>query len=591
MIFNIVMIVIISLAIATALFLFFHAHQSAKFELPKDYGELKDYVREEIEKSSTMMVTNMGLSLENREKQLRQREDIRNYIRKSCSGDRGSRQATLQLVKDKIQNIVNEDNIEQFMLFSPDTAWSSTIFEACLLIFDTNTTKRLKGEAGVLGLADDGFWNMIEQYGIRETFSLDKLKEIYTENYNMLEYADKKYILTQMLFADLYGLGVIDTLNYQTRGIEEIQIGLRGPQSRAYDYRKAFVETIANSRCAKDTIDVIYRGKPILLDFLGFRNDAEMQRVITNLIVNCNAGELTEKHPKIVADTIDGRRVAAARPPQTDAWLALIRKFNLSDIILENLYKDKKLVDALRWIVKSGANIAVTGEMETGKTTLLRSLVAITNPKYAIRIVENDSFELNGRYYFPDRNVTSMKVNQVFNEEDVLAFARRTSGQVFTIGEVNQLSMANLACKLAKIATQLLFSAHYTTTANMVADLKNAKIANGFTNVRLAEIEAVESLNFDVHIVSKNGCRYIASINEVVLTEKGFDVNCIVSGELIETPDDEKERYKAVYTIKNRPTEHISEKAKRNLSDSEYKSYEEFWGSTVDVNEPEWLKD
>ena len=574
-------ILFVSILIVSMLIFFLRQRNNDEKIYVDNYASLKQYIKNEIEQSINMVATNVGLSSENIEKQLIQRENLRSYIRNACSGDRGARKATFQLVKDKLLQVVTENNLSDFCVFDPTEAEPFTMFESLLYINDSNTQKKLKGNSSVIGLADDGFSNIAEKLELYNDFPKEKLVALYTEQYPMLDFEDKIEIFSQMLYSKLYGLGVIDSLNYQKRGIEEIQLGLRNPQTVAYDYRIALADnTNKTQKSAKDAIDVIFRGTLMPLSFLSFKNDAEMKRVINNLIITCNAGELTVRNPKIVTDTVDGRRITASIPPQSDAWLALIRKFNLSDIILSHLYSNETLVSVLTQLVKSGANISVTGEMETGKTTLLRALVGLTSSKYAIRIIENESFEVNGRIYYPNRNVSSFRIMENLDEESVLALVRKTSGQIFVVGEVNQLSMANLACKLSKIASQLFLSAHYVTTTSMVSDFKDAKIQSGFTNVQLAQKAAVEALCLDVHVVNKKGKRYIEYINEIV-------------------PEGENEKYRVVtilkgtlndeYEVVNKPSSHIYNLAKRNLSENEYDEFEYFWEDCLPDESPAWL--
>lgn len=578
--FNILMIILLTIIVLLGVWVLLNSGENGTSFVPTNYSELKRYIRSEIEQASTMIVSNIGLSLEDKEKQLRQREDIRTYIRNSCSGDRGPRRTTLQIVKDKMSKVVNSDNLDHFIAFGEGEADKQTMFEALLYLNDSNIRIKLRDpKANVLGLADDGFYNIVKERKIYDEFSTADMIEIYNEQYPMMDYEDKFEILAQRIFSDLYGLGVIDSLNYQKKGIEEIQIGLRGPQARAYDYRTALInEGTVNALCAKDAVDVIFQGCLMHVEPLGFKSDAEFRRVQNNLIINCNAGELTEKNPKIVTDTIDGRRIAAAIPPQADAAHAFIRKFNLADIILEHLYANKLLTDAMKWLVKSGMNIAVTGEMETGKTTLLRSLLALVKRIFSMRIIENDSFEVNGREYFPDRNVSSFKVSKELDEDAVLAYVRRTTGQVFAVGEVNDPAMASLVCKLVKIATQIFFSAHFGSTKKMIAYFKKAIISDGYTDTKLAELEAAESLNFDIHVENKRGVRYIAYINEVVVTDNKIEIVPILKG----TPNGECK-------ILNRPSAESDEKARKILEEEEYVQYDKFWTDAIGGALPLWL--
>ena len=83
----------------------------------------------------------------------------------------------------------------------------------------------------------------------------------------------------------------------------------------------------------------------------------------------------------------------------------LTTKRDDTSIVLEKLYqnvpKSELLVGLLRQLVRSGRNIAITGEMASGKTTLFRACLAETRKDLNIRVIEADSFELNVRGFLP----------------------------------------------------------------------------------------------------------------------------------------------------------------------------------------------
>jgi hypothetical protein len=85
------------------------------------------------------------------------------------------------------------------------------------------------------------------------------------------------------------------------------------------------------------------------------------------------------------------------------------------------------------------------------------------------------------------------------SEEDVLALIRRTTGQILCVGEINSLTMANLTMNVSKFSRQTFFTAHYVTTDDMVQDFVAAKLCVGsFSNEKLAEMDAVKALGFDI---------------------------------------------------------------------------------------------
>lgn len=329
-------------------------------------------------------------------------------------------------------------------------------------------------------------------------------------------------VLSQLLFADTIGLGVIDTLNQQKGCIEEIQLGMSGFVEKVYNYREEVLYKTEDKLYACDGVHVLIHGKMVWLRFLSFGTEAELKRVLSNLIKDSKAGELTRNHPMIVVDTIDGRRVSVSRPPMTDSWVGLIRKFDtVTETSLESLYPEERdgfLAELLKWIVRSGRNIAITGEMASGKTTLFRACLRETERDRNLRIIEAESFELNVRGFLPERNSVTMRVSDETPAEEVLGFARKTTGQIFAIGEISSSAVAIMMMDLSKIATQLFFSAHYVTTEQMISDFVNAKLcAGGYREESLARLDVVRCLGFDIHLHNRFGKRRVSYINEIVM--------------------------------------------------------------------------
>ena len=222
----------------------------------------------------------------------------------------------------------------------------------------------------------------------------------------------------------------------------------------------------------------------------------------------------------------------------------------------------------LRQLVRSGRNIAITGEMASGKTTLFRACLAEVKPDRNIRVIEAESFELNVRGFLPKANSVTMRVTENTPAEEILAFARKTTGQVFAIGEINSAAMAAMAMDLSKIASQILFSAHYITTEHMIADFVNAKLGvGGYSEELLAEADVVRCLGFDVHLRAKHGRRYVQYINEVLPAETGeIQSQRTYMIRQIYRYDEEQEKGELI----NPPSDIAYERAKQFLETGEY---------------------
>ncbi|MGN0506984.1 MAG: ATPase, T2SS/T4P/T4SS family [Lachnospiraceae bacterium] len=514
-----------------------------------------------------------GLPLRLLKSQEEQRRMFSECIRTCCSGNEGSRAVVKELIRTCLTKELelNETNILYAVPFyEPERMSARELMETMIYLLDKKT-------------AEEGFRLLCEAYGWclpkkteKETsffVTEQEVRRTWERMMPELTYEDCLNILVRLLFADTVGLGVIDTLNWQKGWIEEIQIGMNGLTAQAYHYRTELKENKEGYRYSKDSVHVLVQGCTVWLKYLSFGSEEELQRVLRNLMKDSGAGELTINHPMTVVDTPDGRRVTVARPPMTDGWVGLVRKFDtIRETTLESLYvgqpQGKLAAGLLRQLVRSGKNIAITGEMASGKTTLFRACLAETRKELNIRIIEADSFELNVRQFLPMNNSLAMRVTAYTPAAEVLAFARKTTGHVFGIGEVNSPALANMAMDLSKIATQLFFSAHYLSTEDMISDFTNARLCiGGYTEEVLAEQEAVRTLGFDVHLWTREGKRYIQYIHEVVPEARGYHIHRIL----------EYEEERGEYCFLSKPTKRCFQKARQTLSGEQYKEFEDFF--------------
>lgn len=492
---------------------------------------------------------------------------ISECIRNCCSGHYGARDTVLDL----IYKLLDEYCITGIAFNNPGQMTARQQWETLIYYFDKQAENK-------------GFELLCGKYGWNkpgQIISKAEVEHAYLDLKVELSEEDKKHIISRLIFADTIGLGIIDTLNAQKGYIEEIQIGMSGGVERQYDYKAALREQRQGNCLYREGVHVMAGGCTIRITAVSFETEEEIQRVLRNLIKDAGE-ELTKKNPMIVADTLDGRRVSVSRPPVTDAWVGLIRKFDtVQELTLEKLYQgypeEKILPVLLRQLIRSGRNIAITGEMASGKTTLFRACLAETPKGMNIRVIEADSFELNVRRVLPDANAVTMRVTEQTPAEEVLAFARKTTGQIFAIGEINSASMAAMAMDLSKIASQMFFSAHYIATEHMIADFVNAKLCvGGYSEEVLAELDVVRCLGFDIHLCVKQGRRYVQYINEIVPKIRRDSVNrTTYQIRMIYQYDEKKEQGVVV----NTPSEITYDRARQSLGKEAYSEFVKFFGT------------
>ena len=534
---NFLMIIAIAatFVVVMAYLLFRKENKSEEERIKKfSYDALRSDVRKYINGMISANMVGMGLSKKTLKNQEQQRIAVSGYVR-NCCDDEGAREALKELIRNYLsrERGVNESTINYAIPFHNSKAMSARQMMETMLYH--------------LGEGKDlGFEKLYVNYGWEEYAKSDECEideETVRRTWAMLSpslsFIECLNVLVQMIYADEFGKGVIDILAQQKESVEEVQFGLCGLPAKTYCYKDEVLGAEENGRRAeysKDSIYTLVRGNILRLKFLSFETDDELQRVQNNLIKNSGAGELTVNNPLISIETPSGERISVSRPPATDAKTGFIRKFDAirdTDMVRWcSSMKDGDLAaELVKQLTRAGMHITVTGEMTSGKTTVVRAMFKEIKKGLTIRTVESESLELNLRRFLKGRNVLALRVTDSTPEEDILAFIRKTSGQVFCVGEITSAPMANLYTNLVKISQQLLASAHYVETEDMISDMVNAKLSiGGYTNERLAEMDVVRALQFDVHVAKRNGVRYIQRINEIV---PDFDMESRFSDEEI----------------------------------------------------------
>ncbi len=556
-----------------------HAKDEDEEQTKKSFKALERAIKDEIYRSMSSTIIDTGLDMEETAAIIRDRTAQRINVQNACSGDPGARKSTKMIVGKALGDELEKRSktIDYYITFDKDkNVLPRVAFETLLYTMSSYYVgKKKKGFTSDEMLSKtDAFDNLIRKYGPLDEITADTILNIYDKENPDLSDEDKNAIAEQIIFSDLFGLKIIDSLNYQTVGVEEIQLGTNGLAKKLYDSDEEIRGIAKNVMSAKDSIYVQHRGRLIWLKFLGFSTEAEMNSCLNNLIANCNAGELTEATPHILTKTPDGRRIAEAMPPFSDAYTGFIRKFNSLQVVnLERLYSrpaDRILVEVLSAIAKSCCNICISGIMGSGKTTAARALIQKT-ANFPVGTIEVDSMEINMRQYFPERNVIALLVYDTVDEDDALAFARKTTRPLWIVGEITSPKTANMAIDLNQISEQLIFTCHNSTTPELVNTFQTGKLNfGGFKNEVLAQREAVAALCFDIQVVNKRGDRHIKYIHQIVPIEPdGANGSDYYVASIMEY-DEETKDYKAIC----KPSHDVFKKAKDKLSKDEYLEFE-----------------
>lgn len=328
------------------------------------------------------------------------------------------------------------------------------------------------------------------------------LEDVFERFYISESFVGKIDILVQMLYQELFGLGIIDFLTEHT--FDSI---MGGTSFGGDEERSLWVQ---------------YKGRNIYMQFAVFGSKKELERICRCLARFEYSGQLSAQRAYVVGTRLDGSRVVVTRPPFSESWSFFLRKFNhryYEDI--NELFCDEGIeyVDALmKWLVKGCQVIGITGDQGSGKTTLLMYLIGYINKSYAIRVQEMN-FELYLRKRYPDRNIVSFRETGYISVQEGLNLQKKTDGTVNILGEVATAQAGSYMIQMGMSASLFtIFTHHATTTEYLLLTLRNYLMeCGGFSDEKLALMQVLSVLKFDIHIMRDAfGRRYIQRITEII---------------------------------------------------------------------------
>lgn len=477
--------------------------------------QIREYIKQTIRVYLESDVP-IGIPVSERRKYRFRVQQLRNSLRTCVYGDGGDK----EYVKHHIMR-----ELEKLML---------TVKEReCLL--PLHTPEKMSGMQKFRILlyrymkqyGKEGFRKLCEFHGLpgevkrEDGFYFEITEEdiscIYESEQIMLSNSETMEILCDEVYEG-FGHGVIDKL--RDCKLEGISGGAAGIPEHVFQYEGMLAEPPVGSY-AHDSIFVMLNGVTIRLAFMSFGSEQELRRVTKALLRFEAPGELSYYRPYMVNDMKDGSRVFACRPPFSESWAFFVRKFDsVEEKKVEELVVGEgaeSVITAIKYFVRGGLHIAITGAQGSGKTTLMKAMVRYISPKYNLRI-EESVFELWMRKEFPRRNILTFRETESVNSTEGLDAFRKTDGNCLMMGEIGNIQTAALMIELSQVSEQQLFTHHAMTTEKLLGYFRNALLRTGtYSDERMAQEQVAEA--FDIHVLCEkdiNGNRYIKQISEIV---------------------------------------------------------------------------
>ncbi len=364
----------------------------------------------------------------------------------------------------------------------------------------------------------------------------EEIRAIYAAENIELSHEEECILLAHKIYRYYKGFGVVDRL--RDMAIDGVSGGVSGKineevgnefKQKLENYFWQERDDVLKEQTYRnyDSVWIFFRGKPIHLAFLSFQSEKELRRVCQNIYRYNKAGQLSENIGYKVNDMRDGSRVVVVRPPFSESWAFFVRKFHIKKLEIDQLFAGpgaELLAAWLRYLVKGGRIMAITGSQGSGKTTLLMALIKHIYGTLTLRIQEM-AFELHLRKVYPMRNILTFRETEFVSGQAGLDLQKKTDGAVNILGEVATDEVAALMLQTAQVASLFtLFTHHAKTTADLVLSLRNSLLkCNIFRDEVVAEEQVTEVVQFDIHLGKDYaGNRYVERITEIIPQEMGY---------------------------------------------------------------------
>ncbi len=346
------------------------------------------------------------------------------------------------------------------------------------------------------------------------------IKPIDTEIMNYLskysinhhdEYDVKLQKLTQIIYQEVYGYGILDELIFDTR-----------------------LNEVACTRC--DYIWIQYNGikRHIPNPKFIFKNEDSYRKIIENRLTSTAREEMNAGAPLINAILKNGARVTALRPPLSKYYVVNIRLFASKAQLVK--YRNRFVEDRISRIIellasKGRRNVAIIGEQGSGKTTAADELIIKQlDSDISIGLAEN-IHELNISSNYPQKNIVELQYTKEFKPSDITEIFFRLNRDIVIYGEVrNSYEAFEMIKAMLRQARGSLFTFHSSSTRRMIHDLRQLLMQTGYyTDFREAQFDVADAVDLVVHIKldRETGQRYVYKVSEVLAdeTSMSFQIN------------------------------------------------------------------
>lgn len=453
------------------------------------------------------------------EASLRNKSRIAQAARKCVYGEENARRTIIKVYHDIIashlltlESCYSIFNFEDLETLPPEIKFEILLY--CLAPqYGKNAVKFLNDTykwSSPRYIAQSGLERREVDYALVDTMFKEQMP------YDSLSYEQCIDVISILVYQNSKGYGKIDTLMQQN--IDGLELGTVG--AIRYRLLNANPDYVTERSCS-----IQLDAQWIHLSFINFGTVDEIKRLVLNVSNTEGSEALTIKRPTKVVDMYNGSRVTCIRPNVGATWGLFVRSFSAGVISVKKWLdkpevKNWEIVDKLLfYLCQCTENTAVTGQQNTGKTTLMKGLIGYY-PYFNIRVIEM-SFELQLNEIYPDRNIFCTRNDEFTSATEVQDILKKTDGYLSMAGEIATNEVAANAMQFGLVASQAtMFSHHGKDYMGLIEGLTNALLSSGQFNDRdSAQGLVLDVVKHNVHCDFHKKLRVVDYIEEIVKGE------------------------------------------------------------------------
>lgn len=465
----------------------------------------------------------------------RKRVLLSEMIRQAVAGDQNAKNfvinriikiltTELNINQENVNYIINFEEVQKLPYYHQ--------FHILSLRYDiAKLIDKYNDRFGIIDFSDRGD-NIFSKKAFEEIVEIEKM-----EHNLVLDYIEKINVTANILYAELYGLSIIDRLEF----MDINEIGVNG-----FQY-----------------VWIQHKGSKIWLEFLEYPDNNVLNNVCKNAVSFNSKYDLSPSNPGVICQRYDGSRITCSLQPFYSEPTLNLRRFNLGNFNVDKMIKlgtiDELMKDLLKVLIKGRANMIIAGGMGDGKSTTLMTLIHFVPGSRSIGTIE-ENLELRLKTRHPSKNVIEAQAVPGKPISSAFEFMLKQARDIIILGEITNSEEATLLINvMLRLCRGSMGTFHSENPKACIINLRNLLLKSGFYhNEMVAQADVVEAVNIVLQMNhDSQGRRFMDVIAEIEPIADASGESCVTSNF---RPRYITERFGGKFVCRNIISEGLAEK-------------------------------